>query len=326
MDTRHPDLGAGKASLPPLTANGPRRRFLLAGIGGGALLAAGLAGAQNKVLQPGPSYMGARLLARINETGFPDLRADNFGPMTLFVAPVAVAVSPQRDIYIADAGLSTLFRYDPMQDAMSVVRGVRVTQQTRLAALSDGSVVVANGGAVPATRYSRSGRPMQTLNPQLGSAFYDEVAVDTTSGRYFGLDRVQSRLEEIMPHGRGATILPEGLLPEQPITMAMDGRMLYVAGRACQCVVAIEMFASRNVTVVADDAGQVSALAAGDGWLVVADARDRVIRVYRQGTLLAEPGFAALGLLEPRGMAIAQQTLYIVDMAARRLLTFRMRA
>jgi hypothetical protein len=86
------------------------------------------------------------------------------------------------------------------------------------------------------------------------------------------------------------------------------------------------MFASRNVTVVADEAGQVSALAAGDGWLVIADARDRVIRVYHQGTLLAEPEFAGLGLLEPRGMAIANQTLYIVDVAARRLLTFRMRA
>lgn len=326
MDTRHLDPGAGKASRLTRPDSLLRRRVLLAGLGGGALLFGGAAGAQNKVLQPGPFYMGARLLGRINETGFPDLRADNFGPMTLFVAPVAVAVSPMRDIYIADAGLGSLFRYDPMQDAMSVLRGVRVTQQTRLAALNDGSVVVANGGAVPATRYTRSGRPMQALDPQLGSAFYDEVAVDSTTGRYYGLDRVQRRLEEIMPHGRGATVLPEGLLPEQPITMAMDGKTLYVAGRACQCVVGIEMFAGRQMAVVADDAGQISALAAGDGWLVTADVRDRVIRVYRQGALLADPEFGTLGLTDPRGMAIAQQTLYIVDTASRRLLTFRMRA
>lgn len=320
------DPAAGKAPFHSLTASPARRRFLLAGVGSAALLSTGLAGAQNKVLVPGPAYMGARILARINETGFPDLRGDNFGPMTLFVAPVAVAVSPMRDIYIADAGLSALFRYDPMQDAMSVVRGARVTQQTRLAALSDGSVMVANGGSIPATRYTRTGRPIQRLDPQLGSAFYDEVVVDSTSGRYYGLDRVQGRLEEIMPHGHGATVLPEGLLPVQPITMAMDGRTLYVAGRACQCVAAIEMFGNRQMAVVADDAGQISALAAGDGWLVTADVRDRVIRVYRQGALIAEPAFGTLGLTDPRGMAIAHQTLYIADTVSRRLLTFRIRA
>lgn len=303
-----------------------RRRLLLAGLAGSGLLLTGQAGAKGKVLLTGPAYMGGRLLQRVNENGFPDMQRDNFGPMTLFVAPVAVAVSPLRDIYVADAGLSALFRYDPMQDAMTVIRGARVTQQTRLAALSDGSVVVANGGAIPATRYARNGRLMQALDPQLGSAYYDEVAVDATSGRYFGLDRVQRRLEEIMPHGRGATVLPEGLLPEQPITMAMDGQTLYVAGRSCQCVVAIEMFASRDLTVVAEDNGQIASLAAGDGWLVTSDLRDRMIRVYRQGAMLAEYEFGSLGLSEPRGMAISGQTLYVVDTAARRVQTFRLRA
>ena len=325
MDTKLQDLDAGKAfSAQP--GNWPRRRFILAGLGGTALLLSGAAGAKGKVLVPGPSYMGGRLLQAVNESGFPDLRAGNFGPMTLFVAPVAVAVSPLRDIYVADAGLSALFRYDPAQDAMSVLRGVRVTQQTRLTALSDGSVMVANGGGTPASRYARNGRLMQTLDPQLGASYYDEVVVDNNSGRYFGLNRVQRRLEEIMPHGQGATVLPEGLLPELPVTMAMDGQMLYVAGRSCGCVVAIEMFASRNSGIVAEDAGQISALAAGDGWLVVADAGERKLRVYRQGALLAEADYETLGLVEPRGMAIAGQTLYVVDVVARRVLTFRMRA
>lgn len=325
MDTRLLDLGAGKASAAP-RAILPRRRFILTGIAGAGLFMAGGVFARSKVLLPGPSYMGAKLLQSVNESGFPDMRAGNFGPMTLFVAPVAVAVSPLRDIYVADAGLSALFRYDPMQDAMSVLRGVRVTQQTRLTALSDGSVMVANGGTVPASRYARNGRLMQTLDPQLGASFYDEVVVDSTSGRYYGLDKVQRRLEEIMPHGQGATVLPEGLMPELPVTLAMDGQTLYVAGRTCNCVVAIEMFASRQTNIVAEDAGQISAMAAGDGWLVVSDAGERKIRVYNKGVLLAEPAFDALGLVEPRGMAIAGQTLYVVDVVARRLLTFRMRA
>jgi len=325
VDTKLQDPDAGKASCQTGAAGLPRRRFLLAGLGAGAFLLGGRAGAKGKVLLPGPSYMGGRLVQRVNDSGLPEMRADNFGPQTLFIAPVAVAVSPWRDIYIADAGLSALFRYDPMQDAMSVVRGVRVTPQTRLATLGDGSVIVANGGAQPASRYSRSGRLLQTLDPQLGSAFYDEVVVEATSGRYFGLDRMQGRLEEIMPHGGGAQVLPAGLVPEQPIGMAMDGPLLYVAGRTCRCVVSIEMFGSRQMNVVVEEAGLVSALAAGDGWLAVADGDARVLRVYRQGTLLAEPPFAELGLVEARGMAIANQTLYIVDSVGRRLLTFRMR-
>ena len=309
-----------------MTTDATRRRLLLAGLGGAAWLAAPAVSAKGRVLLTGPSYMGARLVQRVNETGFPDMRADNFGPMTLFVAPVAVAVSPFRDIYIADAGLSALFRYDPAQDVMSVVRGARVTQQTRLTAMSDGSVMVANGGMVPASRYARTGRLIQMLDPQLGSAYYDDVVVDTASGRYYGLDRVQRRLEEIMPTGRGASVLPEGVVPDLPVAMAMDAQMLYVAGRACQCIVAVEMFGGRPSTMLVENTTQISALAAGDGWLVTSDVGDRMLRVYRQGALLAEMEFGALGLVEPRGMAIAGQTLYIADVVGRRLLTFRMRA
>lgn len=326
VDTKLQDQDAGESSSPALT-DGTRRRLLGAAVFGGALLGSGLVhAARGRVLIPGPSYVGARVLQRANDTGFPEMRADNFGPMTMFVAPVAVAVTPQRDVYVADAGLSALFRLDLMQEMMSVVRGVRITQQTRLAAMADGSVLVANGGSVPVTRYSRAGRVLQTLDPQLGAAYYDEIVVDSGSGRLYGLDRVQRRLEEIMPHGQGAMLVPEGALPELPSTMAMDGRMLYVAGRSCQCVVGVEMFASRDLKVVVEDAGQISAMAAGDGWLVIADIRDRMLRVVRDNTMAAELEFGTLGLSEPRGMAISGQTLYITDVAARRLLTFRLRA
>lgn len=320
------DQDAGSVVSELSLPSSRRRRLLLAAVAGSGLLAMGGANAQGKVLVPGPSYMGARLMQRINEAGFPDAQQGISGQMTMFVFPVAVAVTPMHDIYIADSGLSALFRYDAALDAMSVVRGVRVTQQTRLAAFPDGSVVVANGGAVPAIRMSRTGRPLQVIDGRLGSAFYDEVAVDSASGKYYGLDRVQRRLEEVMPQGGGATILPDRLLPEQPVAMAMDGQKLYVAGRSCQCVVAIDLFGSRDSVIVAEDAGQISAIAAGGDWLVIADARDKMLRVYRQGALLAEPEYQTLRLMDPRGMAIANQTLYIVDAAARRLATFRMRS
>lgn len=321
------DLAAGDGGAPGRAVDRRRRALLaaLAVVGGLGWAGRGRAATGRHLIATG-SYAGARIVQRPNEAGLPDLATGGVGPMTLFVFPVAVAVTPMRDIYVADAGLSTLFRLDPMLETMIPVRGVRILQQTRLAAAADGSVVIASGAAAPVVRVGRSGRVVQTIDSQLGGgSFYDEIAVDPNSGRYYGLDKVQRRLEEVMPQGRGGMVLPQGLLPELPAAMAMDGERIYVAGRGCQCLVAIDPFASRNMEIVAEDVGQALALAAGDGWLALADGRERLLRVWRQGALLVEAEFAALGLLDPRGLAIAQQTLYVADGAGRRLASFRLR-
>lgn len=302
--------------------NWHRRRLLAAS---GLLALSGNAIAAGGILTPAQSYLGARLLQRVNPAGGPDMRPDTFGPMTMFVYPTSVAASPM-DVYIADVGLGFLLRYDPSLDAMAIMPGVRITQQTRIAALADGSVIIANGSTAPTVRLSRSGRPLQGLEPQLGPAFFDEVVADPSSGRYYGLDRVQGRLEELMPHGRGASISAPGLLPDVPVAMAMDQRRLYVAGRACACVEAIDFFGSRGKGVVASDLGNVTALAAGDGWLVVADSGERLLQIYRDGVLRADPGFAELHLINPQGMAIANQVLYVADPGGRRIASFRLRS
>lgn len=328
VDMRLQGQGAGKRGAISLLPCESRRSLIKGLVGSFALGFAPLALAErSRHLVPGQSYTGGRIIQRPNEAGFPDPNMGGIGAMTPFVFPVSVAVTPMRDIFIADAGLQTVFRYDPMLDAMSTVRGLRVNQQTRLAAAPDGSVVVANGLSAPMIRVSRTGRVMQTMDSQLGGGvFYDEVVVDASSGRYYGLDKVQRRLEEIMPHGRGGVVMPQGLIPEQPAAMAIDGNNIYIAGRACQCIAAIDPFASRSMEVVAEDIGQATALAAGDGWLAVADVREREVRLWRQRALLAEADFASLGLVDPRGMAIAQQTLYVADGAGRRVASFRLRA
>ncbi|PKO33875.1 MAG: hypothetical protein CVU34_10930 [Betaproteobacteria bacterium HGW-Betaproteobacteria-7] len=249
------------------------------------------------------------------------------GPITLFVFPVAVAVAPTGDIYLADAGLGAIFRIDPMLETMRAISGIRASQQTRLAVTADGSLVVASGSAAPLVRIDRSGRLVQFINQLPGAGtYYDEIAVDQASGRYYGLDKVQRRLEEVMPHGHGGVLLPQQAVPELPSAMAMAEGRIYLAGRACQCIVAVDTFGGRDVEVIADEAGQSIGLAAGDGWLAALDGRERVLRVWRGGALVAESEFAGLGLIDPRGLAIAQQTLYVADGASRRLLSFRLRA
>jgi len=307
---------------------GISRRHVLKGLAAAAVggVVPVIGQAETAHILPGQVFTGSRIIQRPTEGGFPDMRNGGIGAPRQFVFPVAVAVTMTRDIYIADAGLGSIFRLDPMLDAMNVIRGVRVTQQTRLAATSDGSVVVANGNAAPVVRIGRSGRVVQTIDSQLGGgSFYDEVVADSASGRYYGLDKVQRRLEEVMPHGRGGMLIPQGLIPEQPVAMAMDGQNIYIAGRGCQCLAAIDVFGTRNMEIIAEDLGLVTALAAGDNWLALIDARERRLKLWRQGALLAEPDFASLGLIDPRGMSIAQQTLYVADGAGRRVLSFRLR-
>ena len=81
-----------------------------------------------------------------------------------------------------------------------------------------------------------------------------------------------------------------------------------------------------RLAVLAGAANTLRFDTAGDGWLAVADARERQIKLWRQGALLAEVDFAGLGLMDPRGMSIAQQTLYVADGAGRRVISFRLRA
>lgn len=291
------------------------------------LLSAGSLAAEARTLQPGRVWNGSRIVQRPNPAGFPDPGMGGIGPITLFVFPVAVAATPSGEIYLADAGLGAIFRLDPMLETMRAIGGIRASQQTRLAATADGSLVVASGSAAPVVRIDRSGRLVQFVNQLPGAGtYYDEIAVDQASGRYYGLDKVQRRLEEVMPHGHGGVLLPQQVVPELPSAMAMAEGRIYLAGRACQCIVAVDTFGGRDFEVLADDAGQVLALAAGDGWLAALDGRERVLRVWRKGALAVESEFASLGLFDPRGMAIAQQTLYIADGASRRLLSFRLRA
>lgn len=283
--------------------------------------------AEPRSLQPGRVWNGGRIVQRPNAAGFPDPGMGGIGPITLFVFPVAVAVAPTGDIYLADAGLGTIFRIDPMLETMRAIGGIRASQQTRLAVTADGSLVVASGSAAPLVRIDRSGRLVQFINQLPGAGtYYDEIAVDQVSGRYYGLDKVQRRLEEVMPHGHGGVLLPQQVVPELPSAMAMAEGRIYLAGRACQCIVAVDTFGGRDVEVIADEAGQSIGLAAGDGWLAALDGRERVLRVWRGGALVAESEFAGLGLIDPRGLAIAQQTLYVADGASRRLLSFRLRA
>lgn len=322
-------LAAGKAG---------RRHWLRAGLAGlgGALAGALLPGCADLerspatrpagipgVLVPLRTISGGRLVLKSSPTGVP-IPQDGFGPLTQFVFPVAVAAD-SYNLYVADAGARRLYRFDPLIDAMSVVPGVAVTPQTRLALGRDLSIyVAASPGAVPLLRYDRAGRLLMEINPQLGAARYDDVAVDQDNGVIYGLDRAFGRLEEINPLGRAATLLNDEVLGQSPTAIAWDDHQLYIAGAHCGCVVALST-RSRTRRVLPTGLRQPSAIAARDGWLVVLDTLERKLSVFYHGEFRGTAGAETLGLFDPQGLALAGGMLYVADAGGRRVAIFRLR-
>lgn len=273
------------------------------------------------VLTPLQTLPGARLQLKTGPAGMPVPEIGS-GSFTFFVFPVAVAASP-FEMYIADAGAGRLYHYDPMLDAMSVVPGVVVTLQTRLALGPDASVYVASPGRSPARRYDRTGRLLQEIDPGLGAARYDEMAIDRVSGMIYGLDRVFGRVEEVHPLGRSATLLAAELLPESPLAIAWDDHRLYLAGEHCGCVVAISLL-QRTRTMIAQGFRRPSAIAASDGWLAVLDTGERKLSLFYHGQLRGEATAESLRLVDPQGIALSGGVLYVADATGRRLAVFRM--
>lgn len=330
---KHPDPAAGSRRAPDPGGDPGRRRALrllaLAAVGAaaGCSPAAGprpdLRVAPGSVIVPLRSIVMARLLLRINQAGAPSFDAGSFGGTTPLVFPVAVAVSP-LDVFIADAGSGRLYRYDPTLDAMAIIGGATVTPQTRLAAAPDGSVLVSGAGAGLPQRFDRAGNLVQRIDAGLGAARYDDLAVDPESGRFVALDRLQQRLEEIHPLGRSGVVLADRRLPDGATGIALDRRLIYVGGRQCGCVVAIDPVSGRQQSLI-ENLKEVGPLAAGGGWLVVADGVQRRLFIHRDGLLRGEPSFAELRLANPQGLAIVNDTLYVADGSGRRVAVFRLK-
>jgi len=312
-----------------------RRQLLRAGAAGvasalfGSLLSGCAAPARGSpssvgiagVLSPLRTLHGAPLLLRTSPIGVP-IPHDGIGAMTLFVFPVAVAAN-SFDIFIADAGVQRLYRYDPLAEAMAILPGVVVTPQTRLALGADTSVYVSNPGSAPVRHYDRNGRLLQEIDPHLGASRYDEVAIDRINATVYGLDRVFGRLEAVHPLGHSATLVHDELLSGSPTAMAWDEQRLYLAGGLCGCVVAIDPVQGTR-TVVAEGFRQPSAIAVRDGWLVVLDRIERKLTLFHHGQLRGEATAESLRLVDPQGIALSGGFLYIADAAGRRVAIFRL--
>lgn len=295
-------------------AAGSRRRWLTAAAG---LLVAACAGgtgapAVRRTLMPLRGLPGARLANRVDALGTP--QPGSFGAYQPFVFPIAVAASGQ-DIYIADAGLARIFRYDQSLDAMVVL--ATAAPGTRLHTGFDGSLYVLDPASSSIRRFSRAGTALPALLPRLPTSRYRDFALDA-AGRAFALDVSHLRVDRIEPLGRLAIAEFE---IGQAAAVASDGPSLFVADLDCHCVV--EWRDGRVLRRLAEgELKQPIALAADRGRLYALDAFDRSISIVHPGGVERFLP-AQLGLIAPEGIAAAHGLLYVADGAGHSIALFQ---
>lgn len=299
---------------------GSRRRWLAAagifllGACGGSSVAPAAGTPARPALHPVRGLLGARIALKVDAMGTPLPGA--YGPYQPFVFPVAVAVGP-LDIFIADAGVGRIFRYDRALDALFVMPG-RAHHGTRLQAGSDGSVHVLDPPGAEISRYGRAGNVLPALLPAVPTSSYRDFAVDPVTGRGFAIDVANLRIDRIEPHGRLA--VPE-IERHQGTALAIDRGSLFLADAGCRCIV--EWRDGRVLRELAPgELSQPRALAADRGRLYALDAFDRSICiVFAGGVLRMRP--EELGLVAPEAIAAAEGLLYVADGAGHAIAVFR---
>ncbi len=298
--------------------------MLQAGAGLLAALCAGCAGAAPRrpaaalPLEPLFSIAGARLIARIDAAG--GAMPGAIGAHVPLVFPVAVA-SSFNDIYIADAGVSRLYRYDRAYDAMAVMPAGRIDHTTRLQTGPDGSLYVLDAFASEIRRYTRGGQQLPTLRSRQATSRYSGFVVDSLTGKAYAVDSAHLAIDEIQPLGNLAI---EFQRLDEAGPVATDGRGLFVGSARCGCVV--EWIQGRQGRRFgAGKLRQPLALAVDGPNLYAIDGYDRSIALVHEDGVETMTA-ASLGLQMPESLVAAAGMILVADGAGRRVAAFRPRA
>lgn len=219
----------------------------------------------------------------------------HFRLLARFEEARALAADPSGQLYVADAGREVVVVLDAAGQVRATLGGPGTAegQFDDLADLdpTNGLVlVVADAGNGRIQRFSKDFRYLDSLpvggggqqeptyrtgeSALLGSGSGRPVAVVTTpTDELFALDAVRNQVAHWdRDHRRVQVIGAEGTLLE-PVALATDGRLLYVADRLRAVVEVYDLFGNPVRTLGAGDAGDLLSLHFADGllWMVFPD-------------------------------------------------------
>ncbi len=242
-------------------------------------------------------------------------------PFVRFTRPTAVSARG-GDLYVADAVLAGVYRYDFATTLAVRLTGVPYQPDIQLKVLADRTLLVVDGVGRRVVRVAPDGRPVQDLGGgpiELGRPV--DVAGDDGRGRILIADGLLRQILEYNPAGRGWRIVPlrgdDTIQVTSISAIAVGSRALYVADPACRCVL---MVAADGRIVGRIGAGEVDQVAGMDvdpaGRLFVADNGDRMLKLFVDGRLTQSFTYRSLGVSEVGDLEVDDTLLVMSDPAA----------
>lgn len=285
--------------------------------------AEGQVSTQRDVLAPWQVITGGRLATQVDANGFPV--QGTLQGFTTLIHPAALAVRG-TDIYIADSGARKVYRFDSTLQTLTVVPDVFAMPWTRMQVGVDHSLFILDAGTSTILHYTRGGRLLQTLSDPLNTARLTEFVVDESLGKIVASDQMNRRLVMLHLSGQASRVLDSSDRGELTAlgAIAAAGRTMYALDARCSCIVALDEEGRVRERIGQGSLGQPRTLAVDrHGQIFVADAADRTLKVFFQGTLIASYGTQKLGVTEISALAVDEGILYIADGPGARVISLR---
>jgi DNA-binding beta-propeller fold protein YncE len=224
------------------------------------------------------------------ETAWTHLR-----PLARFAEARALAADPSGRLYVADAGREVVVVLDTTGQVLATLGGPGTAEgqfddPSDLDPTNGLILVVADAGNGRLQRFSKDFRYLSSLpvgtDARVGpsyrvgeSALLDggtgrPVAVVTTpTDELFALDAIHNRVEHWDQEGRWVGQIDGAGTLHDPVALAMDGRLLYVADRQKATVAVYDLFGNAVRTLMSGQDTDLRALTVADGllWMVFPD-------------------------------------------------------
>lgn len=286
------------------------------------------AASEQRLLIPFLSLSGALIAPAADPTGTPSL-ASGLQGFQRFVHPVSVA-SAANDLYVADAGLGRVFRFDVTLNAMTPLPGVAAGDSTRVSVGPDLSLYVLDPPNRRVFRFARNGRLLGTFRDDAQLARPVDLWVDP-AGRVFVADGVFNHLVAFSPLGRASyTVLLQGDERKRVMSVAaMTGGKegFHISDPACGCMARISPSGAVLATFGHQSIAQPGRMAADRyGRLFVADALDGSLKVFSDGQLIADIKAGELGLQRISDVHISEGSVALADDVGARVELMRLAA
>lgn len=226
--------------------------------------------------------------------------------------PTAVSARG-NDVYLVDAGLRRIFRYDRSQQTLARFTTLTPDAGTRVYAAPDLSVYVIDPAREQVLHFTRDGTPLPSLSSTGNLARPVSVAADEVGGRVLVADGLYDQIVVFNGLGRPLSVIkPQQVRAVAAIALGPDG--IYVVDRLARQVVVLERDGTFRHAFGAGDLSEPGTIAVSrDNLVFIGDNFDHTVKVYRDGFLVSKAGGAPGSFSGIAGLAVDGSLLYVTD-------------